>query len=92
MLLPYYIVALNIEHAYYERTNEYKPFEGICFADTLNLEGQQMELFSEKYTGWETVFPASYWSIPLFRADAPSFRLKNCRPFALFTTKEETMQ
>ncbi len=50
MLLPYYIAALNIEHAYYERTGEYRPFDGICFADTLNLEGQQMELFSERNT------------------------------------------
>src|SRR5436309_11484281 len=50
MLLPYYIASLNIEHAYYERTGEYKSFEGIAFADTLNLEGQQMELFSEKNT------------------------------------------
>jgi len=50
MLLPYYIASLNIEHAYYERTHEYTPFEGISFADTLNLEGQQMELFSERNT------------------------------------------
>ncbi len=50
MLLPYYIASLNIEHAYYERTGEYRQFEGICFADTLSLEGQQMELFSEKNT------------------------------------------
>jgi predicted helicase len=50
MLLPYYIASLNIEHAYYERTGDYQPFEGICFADTLNLEGQQMELFSETNT------------------------------------------
>src|SRR5579863_6052505 len=50
MLLPYYIASLNIEHAYYERTGQYKPFEGIAFADTLNLEGQQMQLFSERNT------------------------------------------
>jgi predicted helicase len=50
MLLPYYIASLNIEHAYYERTGSYQSFEGICFADTLNLEGQQMELFSERNT------------------------------------------
>jgi predicted helicase len=50
MLLPYYIASLNIEHAYYERMGQYKPFEGIAFADTLNLEGQQMELFSERNT------------------------------------------
>ncbi len=37
MLLPYYIASLNIEHAYYERTHEYLPFPGICFADTLEL-------------------------------------------------------
>ena len=48
MLLPYYIASLNIEHAYYERTGEYKHFEGICFTDTLSLEWQQMELFIEK--------------------------------------------
>ncbi|MFH1747367.1 MAG: N-6 DNA methylase, partial [Planctomycetota bacterium] len=33
MLLPYYIAALNIEHAYYERTGQYEPFEGLCFVD-----------------------------------------------------------
>lgn len=37
MLLPYYIASLNIEHAYYERTGVYEPFEGLCFVDTLDL-------------------------------------------------------
>jgi predicted helicase len=37
MLLPYYIAALNIEHAYYEQTGDYEPFEGLCFVDTLEL-------------------------------------------------------
>ena len=37
MLLPYYIACLNVEHAYYERTGEYLPFEGACFADTLDM-------------------------------------------------------
>jgi predicted helicase len=37
MLLPYYIAALNIEHAYYEQTGAYEPFEGLCFVDTLDL-------------------------------------------------------
>ena len=42
MLLPYYIAALNIEHAYYERTRTYEPFEGLCFVDTLDLaKGEQ---------------------------------------------------
>ena len=42
MLLPYYIAALNIEHAYYERTGEYEPFDGLCFVDTLELaEGSE---------------------------------------------------
>ena len=52
MLLPYYIASLNIEHAYYEKTGTYIPFEGISFADTLNLEGMQKELvsFSERNT------------------------------------------
>ena len=37
MLLPYYIAALNIEHAYYERTGAYERFDGLCFVDTLEL-------------------------------------------------------
>jgi len=45
MLMPYYIAALNIEHAYFELTGEYVPFEGLCFVDTLDLaEGSQHQL------------------------------------------------
>jgi len=46
MLMPYYIAALNIEHAYYELTGTYEPFEGLCFVDTLDLtEGSQPHLY-----------------------------------------------
>jgi predicted helicase len=41
MLLPYYIAALNIEHAYFEITGEYQGFEGLCFVDTLDLVEEQ---------------------------------------------------
>lgn len=35
----------NIEHAFYELTGRYEPFEGLCFVDTLDLaEGAQMRL------------------------------------------------
>jgi len=45
MLMPYYIAALNIEHAYYELTGTYEAFEGLCFVDTLDLaEGSQHQL------------------------------------------------
>jgi predicted helicase len=37
MLLPYYVAALNIEHAYFEKTGQYEPFNGLCFVDTLDL-------------------------------------------------------
>ena len=37
MLLPYYIASMNIEHAYFEATGTYKPFEGICLVDTFEL-------------------------------------------------------
>jgi len=37
MLMPYYIAALNVEHAYYELTGNYEPFEGLCFVDTLDM-------------------------------------------------------
>ncbi len=51
MLLPYYIASLNIEHEYYERMKEYESFNGICFADTLELaEAQQLSLFVEENT------------------------------------------
>jgi len=46
MLLPYYIAALNIEHAYYEQTGEYEPFEGLCFVDTLDLAEPRQGEFS----------------------------------------------
>jgi predicted helicase len=41
MLLPYYIAALNIEHAYFERFGEYEAFEGLCFVDTLDLADER---------------------------------------------------
>lgn len=45
MLLPYYVASLNIEHAYFELTGQYAPFEGLCFVDTLDLaEGSQMAM------------------------------------------------
>ena len=45
MLLPYYIAALNIEHAYFEQTGTYESFEGLCFVDTLDLaEHSQAQL------------------------------------------------
>jgi predicted helicase len=51
MLLAYYIASLNIEHEYYSRVGEYRPFEGICFTDTLELaEGRQMSMFVEENT------------------------------------------
>ena len=53
MLLPYYIAALNIEHAYYEQTGEYEAFEGLCFVDTLDLaeaRQAQMGFMTEKNT------------------------------------------
>jgi predicted helicase len=45
MLLPYYIASMNIEHAYFERTGEYKAFPGICLVDTFELsEPEQASL------------------------------------------------
>lgn len=37
MLLPYYIASMNIEHAYLEAMQQYRPFEGICLVDTFEL-------------------------------------------------------
>ncbi|MGA7590199.1 MAG: N-6 DNA methylase, partial [Candidatus Sulfotelmatobacter sp.] len=51
MLLPYYIASMNIEHAYFEKVGEYKPFPGICLVDTFELaESKQVPMFTEKNT------------------------------------------
>jgi predicted helicase len=45
MLLPYYVASMNIEHAYWEATGVYEPFEGICLVDTFETaEKRQAEL------------------------------------------------
>lgn len=45
MLLPYYVAAMNIEHAYFEATGQYEPFTGICLVDTFQTaEKEQREL------------------------------------------------
>jgi predicted helicase len=46
MLLAYYIAALNIEHAYYEITQTYTTFEGLCFVDTLDIAERKQKGFS----------------------------------------------
>lgn len=51
MLLPYYVASMNIEHAYWEATGKYEPFEGVCLVDTFRtLEPPQTEFsfLSEK--------------------------------------------
>lgn len=51
MLLPYYIASLNIEHEYYDLTQNWLPFEGLCFVDTLDIDKyQQLGLFSPTNT------------------------------------------
>ncbi len=51
MLLPYYIASMNIEHAYYEITGQYEPFEGICLVDTFQLaEARQQDFFTTENT------------------------------------------
>ncbi|MGI8925317.1 MAG: type ISP restriction/modification enzyme [Tepidiformaceae bacterium] len=50
MLLPYYIASLNIEHAFFELTGSYEPFDGLCFMDTLELAetNQTISMFSAR--------------------------------------------
>ncbi len=54
MLLPYYIASMNIEHLYYELTNSYAEFNGICLVDTFELAqvgaGQQLGMFVAENT------------------------------------------
>jgi predicted helicase len=51
MLLPYYIASMNIEHAYFERTGEYRAFPGICLVDTFELaDSKQAPMFTVENT------------------------------------------
>jgi predicted helicase len=51
MLLPYYLACMNIEHQYLELMQKYRPFAGICLADTFELaEDKQQELFTPENT------------------------------------------
>jgi predicted helicase len=51
MLLPYYIASMNIEHQYFTETQQYLPFEGICFVDTFEVQKhQQLSLFTAENT------------------------------------------
>ncbi|MYA69274.1 N-6 DNA methylase, partial [Candidatus Poribacteria bacterium] len=51
LLLPYYIASLNIEHEFFQRTQTYRPFEGIALADTFELlEERQARLFTQENT------------------------------------------
>ncbi len=51
LLMPYYIAALNIEHAFYALSGSYQPFEGLCFVDTLEIaERGQLSYLTEANT------------------------------------------
>src|SRR5207244_8728773 len=45
MLLPYYVASMNIEHAYFEATGKYEPFEGICLVDTFQTAEKDQSEF-----------------------------------------------
>ncbi len=47
MLLPYYIASMNIEHEYLAQTGDYRPFDGICLADTFDIT-RQTAAFTEE--------------------------------------------
>jgi predicted helicase len=49
MLLPYYIAALNIEHAYFKLTGDYEAFEGLCFVDSLDLADERYGKHVQKH-------------------------------------------
>ena len=46
MLLPYYIAAMNIEHAYYDAVGRYESFEGICLVDTFETINGQLSYYA----------------------------------------------
>ena len=54
MLLPYYIASMNIEHEFYEATNTYRPFEGLCLVDTFELATSPVASWSAKSAVWSS--------------------------------------
>jgi predicted helicase len=53
MLLPYYVASMNIEHAFWEATGAYEPFEGICLVDTFETAKNghpKFEIFNQANT------------------------------------------
>src|SRR5438105_2191140 len=51
MLLPYYIASMNIEHEFFDLTQSYEPFEGICLVDTFGLaEAKKISFCSTENT------------------------------------------
>ncbi len=50
-ILPYYIANLNIEYTYQQKMKQYKPFNNLCFVDTLDnmgfgYAGKQFSMYS----------------------------------------------
>ena len=45
MLLPYYVASMNIEHAFWEATESYEAFEGICLVDTFETAEKEQRTF-----------------------------------------------
>ena len=67
MLLPYYIASMNIEHAYFELTKSYLPFEGICLVDTFELaEAQQTSLTDALFNKENTARVNKQKEAPIF--------------------------
>jgi len=67
MLLPYYIASMNIEHAYYELTRSYVPFEGICLVDTFEIaEKQQTSALDQMFNKENTVRVKRQQEAPIF--------------------------
>ncbi|MGC9359998.1 MAG: N-6 DNA methylase, partial [Anaerolineae bacterium] len=59
-ILPYYIANLNIEYTYAQRMGEYRPFENICFVDTLDNLGfaydtKQFDMFDVSVENLERI-------------------------------------
>ncbi len=48
-ILPYYIANLNIEYTYRQRMGDYQPFSNICFVDTLDNLGYDVQTGSLKF-------------------------------------------
>ena len=76
-ILSYYIAALNIEYTYYEKMKDYKEYENIVFADTLDnvnalqYSGKQEGMYSINFENTKRIIRQNEQEISVIIGNPP---------------------